>query len=69
MDYLDEALPPPERAALEAHLGACQDCVRYLESYRVTVALGKKYGGSEPPPAAMPEDLVRAILASRRDKS
>lgn len=67
MDYLDGALPPGERASFEAHLAECEDCLVYLRSYRVTVALGKTYGapdeGAEP---EMPEELVQAILAARR---
>jgi anti-sigma factor RsiW len=37
-DYLDDALPPPERAAVEAHLDECPDCVEYLEQFRTVIA-------------------------------
>jgi len=67
MDYLDDALPAGERAAFEAHLALCEDCLVYLRSYREAVRLGKTYGGSDDErPPEMPEELVRAILAARR---
>ena len=67
MDYLDGALPPAERAAFEAHLVVCADCVAYLRSYRETTALAKAHGRRDEDVAAeMPEDLVRAVLAAHR---
>jgi anti-sigma factor RsiW len=69
MDYLDDALPAADRAAFEAHLAECEDCVVYLRSYRDTVRLGKTFGGADDGrPPEMPEELVQAILASRRPK-
>jgi anti-sigma factor RsiW len=67
MDYLDGALPAAERAAFEAHLAECPECVVYLRSYRDTVRLAKTHGVPDDARAAdMPEDLVDAILAARR---
>lgn len=37
-DYLDDALPPAQRAAVEAHLDECPDCVEYLEQFRTVIA-------------------------------
>ncbi|HEY3446330.1 MAG TPA: zf-HC2 domain-containing protein [Myxococcales bacterium] len=36
-DYLDGDLGAPDRAALEAHLAACEDCARLLDGLRLTV--------------------------------
>lgn len=66
VDYLDDALPLADRAAFEAHLAACEDCLVYLRSYRAAVALGKTYGDPAADPPPMPEELVQAILAARR---
>ena len=67
MDYLDGALPGAERTAFEAHLAACPECVVYLRSYRDTVPLAKTHGVPDDARVAdMPEDLIDAILASRR---
>ncbi len=41
-DYLEDALPPAERARFEAHLAECDGCSHYLEQMRLTiVAIGR----------------------------
>ena len=37
-DYLEDRLPPLERARFEAHLAECDVCRRYLEQFRHTIA-------------------------------
>ena len=37
--YLDDALPPGERVALEGHLAGCGECRRELERFRQTLTL------------------------------
>jgi len=37
-DYLEDALPPADRARFEAHLEICEDCALYVEQLRGTVA-------------------------------
>jgi anti-sigma factor RsiW len=37
--YLEEALPPAERARFEAHLADCGTCRVYLEQVRETIRL------------------------------
>jgi anti-sigma factor RsiW len=66
--YEEGELPADERAAFEAHLAACPDCVSYLAGYRRSVALAGRAFGSpdEPVPEDVPEDLVRAVLAAKR---
>ena len=36
-DYLEGALPAPDRERLEAHLAVCEGCTRYLEQIRTTI--------------------------------
>jgi anti-sigma factor RsiW len=71
MAYDDGELAAPERAAFDAHLAQCPDCVAYLQSYRATVALGKRAFADENAAARnhVPEELVRAVLAARRRAS
>jgi anti-sigma factor RsiW len=38
-EYLEDALPPPERARFEQHLAACPGCQTYLEQMRQTIRL------------------------------
>ena len=68
LDYLGGGLAPPEKAKFEEHLSVCPSCVAYLESYKRTVALGKGAyeRNGDPVPPGVPEELVRAILDSRR---
>lgn len=65
-DFLDDGLDAGTRAAFEGHLSRCVSCQRYLKTYQATIKAARaaeKLGESfdfNPP-----EELVRAILASR----
>jgi len=67
LDYLENELDGTTRATFEYHLSVCPNCVRYLAHYRATVAAGRDafHERSGSVPDDVPEDLVRAILASR----
>jgi anti-sigma factor RsiW len=71
MAYEDGELAPAERGEFDAHLAECPDCVAYLESYRRTVALGRRAFADDEASAAehVPEELVQAVLAARRRRS
>jgi anti-sigma factor RsiW len=66
-DYLAGRLGPEQLAAFNEHLSVCPSCVAYMKTYRATVELGKEAlnRSDKPVSADVPEDLVRAILASR----
>jgi anti-sigma factor RsiW len=38
-DYLDDALPAPQKADLEAHLADCDGCATVLDQFRATVTV------------------------------
>ncbi|PYQ22112.1 MAG: hypothetical protein DMF81_13305 [Acidobacteria bacterium] len=59
--YLDGALPPAEREALEAHLNQCADCRARLESLRAVKHALARLPSREAPPGA-----VRARVESLR---
>jgi anti-sigma factor RsiW len=40
-DYLEDALPEPERERFEAHLAECEGCRRYMEQMRATIELAR----------------------------
>ena len=67
-DYLDGQLPLTQRAAFEVHLVLCRDCRSYLHNFKTTIAVSKQAfaDSAETVPASVPEDLVQAILKSRR---
>ena len=71
MAYDDGELAPAERTAFDAHLAVCPDCVAYLQSYRATVALGRRAFADEDAAAAevVPEEVVAAVLAARRRRA
>lgn len=61
VDYLDDRLPPPQRANFSAHIETCPGCGRYLQHYvetRRAVALTADDGL----PKDAPEELVDGIL-------
>jgi anti-sigma factor RsiW len=61
-------LSPEEFRAFNAHLASRPSCVNYLKTYLETIRLGKAALRSDdgPVPADVPEELVRAILATSR---
>lgn len=67
LEYLSGDLARRERAEFEQHLAECPDCSIYLRSYRETIKLGKAVFAEldTPVPHDVPEELIRAILASR----
>lgn len=66
MAYLDRELDPSQRAAFDAHLAVCDECVRYLRSYDRAVRLAKAAGREADEPIAVPERLVRSIAAAKK---
>jgi len=66
-DYVSGELLPEATARFEHHLTVCPNCVAYLSNYRHTVALGRRAFADDAAdlPDEVPEDLVKAILASR----
>ena len=69
--FLDGELPAPEHEQFKRHLTRCVNCSRYLESYRQSIELGKRAFDDENAdvPDDVPEELVDAILATRRSSS
>jgi len=67
-DYRSGEVSADARATFEHHLGLCANCRNYLTSYEETVKLDKRAFEDDEAhvPAAVPEDLVKAILAARR---
>jgi len=68
--YIDGTLEAEQRAVFDRHLAICEDCGNYLASYRRVIelsvlALGQ---GGKLPSLPVPEELVRAILAARRER-
>jgi anti-sigma factor RsiW len=39
-DYLEDALPGPERRRFEEHIAGCTDCTNYLQQMRLVIKAG-----------------------------
>lgn len=67
MDYLDGTLPPQQAASFKEHLNRCPPCVVYLQSYEQCIRIGKECMCEEELiMAEVPENMVKAILAARK---
>lgn len=66
--YIEDELSPVERVAFDDHIADCPDCTTYLQQYHDTVRMGKEAItiSNDQVPSTVPEDLVQAILKSRR---
>jgi anti-sigma factor RsiW len=53
-DYLDDRIPPTERAEIDAHLALCDGCARWFEQMRETRA-------------RLADLCVNELLAAQRD--
>ena len=62
-DYLDGALPPDQRVALEQHLLFCEGCVSFVEQMRTTVGLTGRLAQEDVPQPVM--DRVLRMFQER----
>ena len=68
IDYRDGALADDVREKFDRHLTRCPNCRRYIAAYETTVSLGRRAFADRDATAeatGAPEDLIKAILASR----
>jgi hypothetical protein len=65
-DYLEDAVPAPQRVVLEQHLLFCEGCERYLAQLRTSIALTGQHL-EEDVPAAVLDGLLD--LLARRDET
>jgi hypothetical protein len=63
VEYLEDTLEPSLRQAFEAHIADCQNCWRFLQTYRETIALGQQLRGDTIPPDM--RERLEAFLRSR----
>ena len=60
-DYVEGALPPPDRARFDAHISLCAGCTAYLDQMRTTIAML-----GELPPEALSAEAERDLLDAFR---
>ena len=61
MEYMEGALAPDVRAAIEAHVAGCPRCEAFIASYRETPRIVRDATRIE-----MPSDLEASLLAALR---
>ena len=65
-DYLEDALPEPDRARFDAHISGCDGCTTYLAQMRRTIALTGRLGEDDLSPAAR-DDLLSLFRDWKRE--
>ncbi|MEZ5288757.1 MAG: zf-HC2 domain-containing protein [Vicinamibacterales bacterium] len=68
-EYLNGEMADDVRASFETHLDRCRNCKAYLDQYAAVIKAGRSACERENQraAAALPEELVRAILDTRKD--
>lgn len=66
LESLEGALDEFQAEDFQRHLALCVSCRAYLESYVTTIRVGQVVLRYDDTPASVPEELVKAILTSRR---
>ena len=61
MEYMEDALAPDVRAAIEAHVSGCPRCEAFIASYRETPRIVRAATTTE-----MPAGLEASLLAALR---
>ena len=64
-EYLDAALPAPDRLRFETHVGACPGCAEILEQFRAVIVATGALAPADA--AAVDPELRERLLALFRD--
>lgn len=64
--WLNGELSKAEAAEFERHLSVCPACIKYVDSYKKTIALGRDAFRGEETVKSVPESLVQAILSAKK---
>lgn len=71
MAYINNELSVESRAAIDAHLAVCPECIRFLQTYQHTLSCESAAFKLDAPAIdeAIPESLAKAILAARAKRT
>ena len=65
-NYLDDALSPADRAAVEAHLADCDDCTDYVAQLRELIARNAARLDAPGDPTSLPPGLLSTLMHAYR---
>jgi len=65
--FRDDELTSPDRIRAQEHLAACAKCSAYVRGYKRTIELAKSCASGSDDLAALPESMVRKIVAARSE--
>ena len=65
-NYLDDALSPADRAAVEAHLADCDDCTEYVAQLRELLARNAARLDAPGDPLNLPPGLLNTLMDAYR---
>jgi anti-sigma factor RsiW len=70
-DYVEGRMSAGEHARMEEHLAVCSPCAKYLKRFEATLAACRSLRSAEfaSQLPEMPEELMQAILAARKDEA
>ncbi len=67
LSYLDGELSEKQSKKFEIHMRICRECRDYLAAYKRSMELNRAmFPRAETIPEDVPEDLIKAIIESRR---
>ena len=65
--FRDDELTSPDRIRAQQHLAACATCSAYVRGYERTIELAKSSASGSDDVTALPESLLRKIVAARSE--
>jgi len=65
-DFHEDTLTYSERVKFKLHLSMCKECKTYVRDYKNTIRLSKEGIPTAEPLTKVPEELVQAIIKSRK---
>jgi anti-sigma factor RsiW len=66
-DYLEGALPGPDRRRFDEHISGCLHCTAYLEQMRLVIKASGRLAEGDIEPAAR-DELLHAFRDWKRDR-
>jgi predicted anti-sigma-YlaC factor YlaD len=65
-DFYEGQLSVMEKLTFKLHLSMCRECKTYVQGYKEVIRISKDGVKTEEPNEKIPEELIQAILKSRK---